>query len=356
MVQQSVVEYIRRLLEQGYDAGVIRSTLINAGHSPSDVDVAMRAAGAGGKKVSTKILVFAFVALLVLSGVVLLVLKVMQPPEAELEFSLSLFSSVVGPGQEVVVTADVRNPGRPVSGLIDYVVSGPEGRLLSATESFSVTDQASVPTSIRLPSRVAPGAYQLRATMSYEGKSQARTVNFEVRPQQVEMPAPVEALEREAEVEAEERGKACPAGCDDLNFCTRDECVGGECVHSPIVPCCGNQVCEEGESASSCSVDCAERRETPEGVQARAEALAETDVAGAVSVCESMGQQALVAECLRGVADVSGRKDVCGRIAETETRDACLLPFAYQGDFSVCDEITGKFLKNSCVSLRQLQG
>ncbi|MHC4273278.1 MAG: hypothetical protein ACYSUR_06370 [Planctomycetota bacterium] len=35
--------------------------------------------------------------------------------------------------------------------------------------------------------------------------------------------------------------------CDDGDDCTSDECVDGECVNTPIVPCCGNGVVEPGE-------------------------------------------------------------------------------------------------------------
>ncbi|MHC4219651.1 MAG: hypothetical protein ACYSU7_14505, partial [Planctomycetota bacterium] len=41
----------------------------------------------------------------------------------------------------------------------------------------------------------------------------------------------------------------CAAGpdCDDGNPCTDDDCVEGECVNTPIAPCCGNGVVEPGE-------------------------------------------------------------------------------------------------------------
>ncbi|MHC4080224.1 MAG: hypothetical protein ACYS15_07865 [Planctomycetota bacterium] len=35
--------------------------------------------------------------------------------------------------------------------------------------------------------------------------------------------------------------------CGDGDPCTADECVDGECVNTPIAPCCGNGVVEPGE-------------------------------------------------------------------------------------------------------------
>src|SRR3989338_7559755 len=53
--------------------------------------------------------------------------------------------------------------------------------------------------------------------------------------------------------------KKCPDSCNDNNLCTKDYC-GSEtnyiCKNDIITPCCGNNLCENGESTSSCSVDC----------------------------------------------------------------------------------------------------
>ncbi len=53
--------------------------------------------------------------------------------------------------------------------------------------------------------------------------------------------------------------KKCPELCNDLNKCTKDYCLeqtNFECVYDPIPSCCGNQICEENETADNCSADC----------------------------------------------------------------------------------------------------
>ncbi|MBW2970230.1 hypothetical protein KY319_03850 [Candidatus Woesearchaeota archaeon] len=355
MVQESLVEYIRRLLQQGYEAETIRTTLLNAGYSSVDVDAAMSVAGAPTKRfINTRILIVAFLVLLVLAGGVLIVLKLMQPPAAVLGFSLSLFSTKVSPGQDLVVNVDVQNPsGRSVSGLIDFVVSGPSGKVASKTESFSLTARTSVPATIALPSDVPLGMYTLQVTLSYKGKSSSQSASFDVV-ERVVKEEPVEALKERAVEEARALGLTCPGGCDDLNFCTSDACVNGECVHTALVPCCGNGVCESGEDASSCVLDCSPRPVGPDEIRQRAVEMAPTNIIGAMEVCESMAQRVLIDGCLNAASEVSGRKEPCPKIVDSDVRDSCFIAFAYKNDFSVCADISNPYMKNSCLSLAQL--
>ena len=44
--------------------------------------------------------------------------------------------------------------------------------------------------------------------------------------------------------------------CDDSVACTTDTCANRTCAHSGITPCCGNGVCENGESHYGCQADC----------------------------------------------------------------------------------------------------
>ncbi len=353
MVQQSLIEYIQRLLQQGYDSGVIRSTLLNAGYSPYDVDTAMRIAGAPQRRVSTNVLIVGFLILLVLAAGTLIVMKLFQEPVV-LSVSLNLFSTQSAPGQDVVVNVDIQNPsGRKTAGLIDFVVTGPSGRVASKTESFELTRQTSVPASIALPSTAAPGAYTIRATISYAGKSVSQSTSFEVV-QKIQPERPSGGLAEKPLEKAKELQLTCLGGCDDLNFCTKDECVQGACMNTPISPCCGDHKCDASETVSSCVLDCSERPIGPAEIRQRAKELASSDLDKALETCDGLAQRVYIDACLSDVSAASNSKDPCSRIIADDVRDACYIPFAYSNDFSVCPLITNSYMKNSCFSLAEL--
>ncbi|MEK6967185.1 MAG: hypothetical protein AABX51_00985 [Nanoarchaeota archaeon] len=93
------------------------------------------------------------------------------------------------------------------------------------------------------------------------------TAACKIQPQQPEIPVVPpsnEIIETPPEV-VEEPGQTfdprCPKSCDDNNKCTQDICnqqTSFECRTIPIVPCCGNGICEYGESTEVCVDDCSQ--------------------------------------------------------------------------------------------------
>ncbi len=350
-MQQGVFEYVQRMRGFGYDDGTIRTALLNSGYAPSEVDTVLRAGSAPSKRIDTKLMLYAFGALLILIVLVLVVLVVMRPEPAVLSVQVSLVSSKVTQGRDVIATVSLTNlGGAPASGLLDVVVSGPSGRVGAKTESFSVSDRTSVPVTLRIPESAALGAYTVLASVSYQGLVTSSSSAFEVVSVDVEMPSPVSSLEPSVVAEARESASECLGGCDDVNACTTDSCVAGSCVHAPVAVCCGDFVCASSESESTCAVDCGA---VPDDVRSEAVAMASSNVDGAVAKCHSLGQSALVGACLSDVASIAQQVAVCREIQDDSVHDACVLRIAVSA--ASCDEVRNPLMKNSCLAIVNLQ-
>lgn len=351
MVQESLVEYCRQLLEQGYDVQTIQTTLINAGYSKYDANDALRAAGASvpsGFNISGKVLLLVFGGILALALLVWLVLFFSGPEPAPLAVSSSLLSTQVSPGDEAVINVDISNPDdRRVSAALEVVVSGPGGVVDIYSESLDLDSSKRIPVRVRIPAGSSAGQYSVDVSLAYGPLTVRSSSSFEVRLEIVQPPAGIVDVPVESAVDV---SLTCPASCDDLQFCTRDSCVSGVCVNEPIVPCCGNGVCEAGEEGV-CSVDCSPQI-SPQSVIESAVAEAASNSQSAVQKCLSLGMQFYVDSCLNDVAGAANSKSVCDQISSSDSRDQCLIGFAYKGDFSVCAQIQDVYLRTSCDSLK----
>jgi len=355
-MNQSLIEYIKNLIRQGYDEGTIRNTLLNAGYSPYDIDLAMRAARVPKRIITTKTLVFIFIAVVVVSIIVLVVIKLSAPKPVELDLSLVPLTTTISPGQAFIVTAKITNPsGSSTKAIVEFSISGPDGLVTEQTATATVREKASLPSTIILPATIRPGFYTLKTVLSWNKKHVEKTVNFEVTEKPItEAPLPAEALEKEAEARAREVQRLCPGGCDDYNACTEDVCIEGTCKHIAITPCCGNGVCESGETKITCSVDCAPREKTPGELVIQAKTLAQTNPAQASAVCNSIGLRDVADECFSEVATITKNKQLCESIVDSSIRDGCYITFAYENDFTVCEKIENRYTKNSCNTLKNM--
>jgi hypothetical protein len=172
--------------------------------------------------------------------------------------------------------------------------------------------------------------------------------------------------------------------CNDNNQCTNDVIEDGVCVNKPIVPCCGNNICEEQEK-ESCLADCPKTEpfsglistETLEEIKE----LARTNPSKALQQCNLIEVPDLKDTCISNIGEVQRNKNYCTQISNARIkdlcysniakaindnslcqdistdsrRDSCYMTFVLDNkDYTVCDKITNTALRQSCESLKQL--
>ena len=219
----------------------------------------------------------------------------------------------------------------------------------------------------------------------YDKKTAKATSSFKVVAKETGEPGPVIPE------------KKCHVSCNDNNACTNDYCdedTNYECKYDMLVPCCGNGICESDENFENCLADCKapagqeesifDGKSIWERINITAE-LARRDKDKALQYCKEIEQSMFRYGCLgkvaissnddnvcvsveddsyrdscyRDFATTSRNSAVCEKIVADQKRDNCYLNFVAQkdsalNDYTVCDKITNKYLKQSCDSLKKM--
>ncbi len=400
MAQNSLVKYIREQIRAGYSADAIKKYLLKYGYPKSRINEAFQSAYPPSEvkhimhpSKMMVILIVAVICSLFLVSAGIYMFFIFRAPSQLLDVQVDLVSSSVE--DELRFTSEIFNLGRSkrydvslryeIYDLRDEIVKFKE-------ETVALETRASSSVVIDL-SGVNPGNYYLRATAFYGDKTARATSSFRVikgkEPEPVE-PEPVEP--EPVEPEPVEPVKRCPSSCDDSDECTNDYCDRGtnyECRYDIVYSCCGNGICEDNEDYRNCLADCEVPKEKEDSifgdkpVWERVDLIKEvgkSDKEKALEYCKEIEQTGYRYNCFSGVAVSSGDwelclniedgsykdscykeyattkrdSDTCSRIVKDSKRDQCYMDFANKGDYTICDKLVNKYLKQGCDSLKKL--
>lgn len=354
MVQPSLTTYVLAQLQRGYPPEAIRTALIQAGYSPSDVDFALRIATRGTRRVEISGRNLA----LVIGGILAVIIAVFfaflffSSGPKDISLAVRVDQPIVFPGESVPISVTLTSPqGRTVPVSLDYLITDSSRRTVtSRSERMNVGASAFTSKDIALPEKLAAGDYEVRVVAKFEGLTRVQTGKFTVQ-----HPAVAVILPEETPVSIEEEPSAveCPISCDDLNPATADSCMRGSCVHTFIPGACGNNQCETGESTLNCPEDCGANQDKND-VIAQALNVAKSNPEKAATLCSSLVLPDDADPCFSAIANASTKSALCSSVQNTNRRDNCLMEFAFSGDYTVCDSLSNRYLLTSCKSLSRL--
>ncbi|MBW2978209.1 hypothetical protein KY331_05155 [Candidatus Woesearchaeota archaeon] len=365
MVDQRLIDYVKKELAAGYKAEAIRTYLINYGYNAADVDAAIRATAAkpavvpaaGARKIPILPIVGGILGVLFIVMIVMIFftgkkeVEVVSVVTDKIDLKVSMLSSNIRQAESVqfnIILNSLDGQDHDV-GLV-YEVVDSVGSPISQREDFiAVTNRIYEQKTIDLPSNIEPGSYSIVATGRFDSEEVKSSVRFAV------LSAGAEAREVVEFAEVE-----CPV-CEDNDPCTDEQCSSAtnyECVHFPISPCCGNLKCESYEAYENCPTDCSPS--LPAGaaivltlteITQTARNYATTDLSGADSYCKGLPDVNQRDSCFYTVSQTAKQSRFCDPIFSELKRDNCYSDYALAGDFSICDKLTNVYMKESCYEL-----
>ncbi len=389
MVSQNLINYIRQQLSQGYSIKSIERYLLDYGYTQEQINEALRYIPQIEikhtlhlSKTTTALVIAVICSGLLISGAILFLLTREKMPSKLLDINIQLEKTQIVKGEDLTFTLILSNLGKAkkYDVTLSYEVLNKKSELIiTKEETLAIENSKILEITMPIPESTELGSYYIRVKAIYDGKIARASASFNIIPKQ-------------EEPKQSETKKICPVSCDDNNPCTNDYCsesTNYECRHSPIQPCCGNNICEEGENYEDCIQDCPPPPEKEQSFVSEKpiwekldliENIAKREKEKALSYCNQIEQLVFKYRCLTKVAIASKdeevcsvieddsykdtcykdfatknkQKTVCEKIIKDSKRDQCYMDFVVNEDYSVCDKLVNKYLRQSCNSLKKI--
>jgi len=401
MVQQSLVSYIREQLRGGYDINTIKAYLINQGYNESIVNEAINQAYQVKHVFHlSKGTIIAFISLflsVVLIASIIFIYTQKSTPKQVMDLKVSILSSPVEKGGLLEFNVELLNLGsskRYDVNLKHTIVDLSNNVLTFKEETVALETRASLKSEIKIPKNAKPGNYVLKTTAFYNNKVATAIDSFRIYEKRAAATC-FDNIQNQGETGIDCGGqcepcKTCPDSCDDFDYCTEDKCDAStnyKCDHNPIIPCCGNNICESNEDNENCAIDCKETVKEKSVFKSLTvwekleliENISKTNLelagnycltqfeqqeykedcllniaqnAGSIAICSHIKTARTKDKCRSSVAKISGNSDYCKDISASNRRDACYMNFIIDGDYTLCDKIDNEYLRQSCGILR----
>ncbi len=337
MVNASAIEYVQKLLKDGYSLNEIRSHLINSGFSPLEVNSAIDQLHLEKKVHISKKVLFLSILVLFVVGLGVFLFSVLSSSAEIAYYDLLSSKNVVSQGGSLVLDHSF-----VFSGKSDVEIALLHEVLFNEKNVYSFEEKVllkpAVNTILNLPSTLEPGDYEVKVSFKFNDEEFSDILSFAVQKRSIGV----------ITEPPKSRIDSCPSVCNDFNDCTRDSCKSGVCVFDPVTFCCGNNICESSESESSCSDDC-KISSSPQDYVLEAKRLSATDANSAGRVCSKIASRALYNDCFFEVSVNSGNALFCSPISDVDYRDSCYSKIAInKKDHNLCNNIIDKSLRDNC--------
>lgn len=352
MVEQSLIEYVRRLKTQGYSSSAIRSQLVNSGYSPFDIANVLKLVDKTSQKTrlslpSAKIIISLFL-LVIISSIVYFI----WPSDVNIiEFSTKLSNNNLEQGDNLLFFNNIRSDNKKeVSVNLDHkIMDGKGNSIIIKKETILFSEYINSPTNVALFSTIPIGKYNLKSVLNYGKINLNSESSFSIIEKSKDIGVITTSNGYLSIIE-------CPVICNDFNSCTNDKCANGNCIFELKNNCCGNNICEASESESSCFDDCKQTTiKTVDDLKQQAKDNIGKGPEKAAKYCNQITDLNIRNECFIELSKESKDSIFCSSISNNELRDSCLIDVVLsKKDYSLCTKILDELLRDNCILMSKV--
>jgi hypothetical protein len=377
---QSLVDYIKKEVAQGYSVEQIKSALLKYGYQEMQIDEAIKKYNqqktSKGKLEQTKkvkpkkqininykkvgIISGAVVISIILIFIVFSLFTGEKTEQKETELSLKIESieTTITPGNDISFLKRISYSGNTEISFSYTLKDKSNNVVLTDYERLDIENSVTSRTDISTD-EIEPGQYILEIIASYKQKEINKKLNVKVF-EKSEEPSCFDNIQNQNETGIDCGGpclpcEKCPLSCDDNNECTEDYCnkeTNYQCVHDEI-PGCG-ETTQSQQPTQPAPLDTGEEKSMYE-IRKELYNTINTNPEQAINICNQITVSVEKDLCIKTVAELTNTSQYCSQITKQLTKDSCYMKFVINNnEFQHCDKIQDSYLKDSCLALEQI--
>lgn len=330
---KKLVDYVKSLLQKGYDVSAIRNVLLRYGYQGNEINDAISSSFKPTVRheihlshTTVFVVIFIFVSLLGTAAFFYYNPSKATAPTKLLDLNLEPITTTVEAGQSIVFLKELSNLGssKRYDVVIKQEIIEPKTNkvITQKIETRAIETFGSTQTKILIPKDSKSGDYILRTIIEYDNKKAVATL-----PVKIIASAKKEIEKEQVIIEKTEPSSLIPTETEE----TREL---AKLNPSKALQQC-NQI-EVPDLKDTCIADIGEVQRNQ-------------------NYCRNINNLYIKDKCFSNIAKSINDNSLCEEISGIGRKDACYMTFVLDNkDYSLCNKINNTQLRYSCESLKQL--